>query len=484
MSDLQCGNSRPQSLPGIKLSFKVGQTTVEDDCKFLIFGQMDDTVGTALPDTEVEVFNNEDTLFGVGTQAALMVKALRSGSPNARICVVPQAPLGVCDEWTVEFAGVPVATPTVIDLVVADTVYSCPVDSTNGVFSVPNLFADKINADTDAGISATAAGGVLTLKAISPGCSTAFTVSDTYLRGDITPGDVALTITNTVPGDGDPPITAALDEASENCYCDAIMPYCELLIVQEFCDWLCEQWDICTDCYTRGHTLFDGTAADRADRAATLNDPHKAMYGPWCLPAVGSTALALIAGISGTELTNAPSEPLAGTAIPGLVAPDLDKSEPGAVRDSLLTQGVTTFQVDDDGTVRFDRLITTYSTDQFGARDTRFQCMTTLAQLRVIGRALRQRISREYVGYSYRGDDYDPQPGQKVVTLTQIQGFVQNIGDELSDQNIIQNPEQWAESVNITVNADCCIAISVDPELVPKLICWDICVNAILKAAA
>ena len=491
MSDFQCDTSSPSVIKAIKVNFDVRGGAFNPDCPFLILAQMCETdnatlgtvAGTATPLQPVQVFGDEDALFGERCEASLAVKRARAINRNAKIWVQPLPNVGVQDTWHVQFgANLPVTTATIKQLLVAGEVCTVTVNPGNTAADVAAKFETKINSDAGAGYSAVATGGLLTIKATTPGIASAFNVRNEYCRFGIAP-TIGCDIDNVVPAAGAPDIEEALSLLGNDCFCDAVMPYADPAALIAFREWLCEQWASCSDCYTRGYGFAGNEVyADEIAAALSVNSPHLMMIGATDFDEQPATLMAAVAAEVQPQLVNDPYLPVDCVSVRGLTPPDKDEVPPETIIDAAAIDGLTHLQTLADGTVQINVGVSSYTYDAGGQMDLNYQNFNLLSVYRESALYLRQRWSQTFTGAAFARDDFIPQPGQKIVNRTLLEASVIGWLADLANEGNITLPDD--DDVQVTVDASCCFNVSVTIRPLSPVRCVNFDVDAILKAEA
>ena len=424
MADFQCDFSAPSVIKALKFTFDVTGAAFNPDCPILILAQMCENdnadlgtvAGTATPMLPVQVFSDEDVLFGERCEASLAVKRIRALNRNAKIWVQPLPETGAADEWTVTFgADLPVAVPTVKRIMVGGEEYTTTIYPGDAAVDVADDFADGINGDAGAGWFATSAGGVLTITANTPGIASAFNVRNEYCRFGITPS-VGCDVVNTVRGAGAPDIEAALDSLGEDCFCDVVMPYADAAAQIAFREWLCEQWAACANCYTRGYAFAGNKVyADQIESALALNSPHIMPIGATNFDEQPATLLAAVAAEVQPGLVNDPYKPVDCVSIRGLTPPDKDEVPPSTIIDAAAIDGLTHLQTLADGSVQINVGVSSYTYDAGGQADLSYQNFNLLAVYRNAALFLKRCWQEDFGDAVSVADDFVPVAGQKIV---------------------------------------------------------------------
>lgn len=415
-----------------------------------------------------------NTLFGPGSILADMAQFARWHDPVGEIYVLPVAEQGGATARvdTVTFTAATAAGTLVRYL--NGEVISIPVAAGDTGAQIATRFAAAIYAGyvrfskrMQWTVTATVAGAVVTLTARHSGTVGNQFRLDAGLAGDeIDPPGVTATVANTTPGAGDVDLAAAL-----------------ALLNARDADWITSafaatatQLDVVKTFLSNsgggrwaptvqkgGHytTAMSGSLATLTTFGATRNDAHVSVVGLsnyphpiWCVNAAINAVIARSKNLA-ASITEAIeiSRPLRTLALEGIRPPktDVDRWN-DADRNTLYRNGIAGLTVDRDGTVRIERVVTTYQTAPSGVADATFLDVETLAQSQYVGRYLRQRIELTYPRHSLRDDN--PRGLQGVVTPDSALNVARHAYFELCDGGVCEKPELVAAAMKCERSAD------------------------------
>ena len=432
MTDFQCDFSAPTVIKALKFTFDVTGAAFNPDCPILILAQMCERAntvlgtpaGTATPLQPVQVFNDEDELFGERCEASLAVKRIRALNRNAKIWVQPLPETGSYDRWTVTFgADLPVAVPTVKSLMVGGEIYRVTIRPGDTANDVAKAFREEINDDAGAGWFGAVNGDVLTIRANTPGIASAFNVRNEYCRFGITP-TVGCDLVNTVMASGTPDIEEALDLLGNECFCDVVMPYNDIAALIAFREWLCEQWAACSDCYTRGYGFAgNGILADEIADTLATNSPHLMMIGATNFDEQPATLLAAVAAEVQPQLVNDPYKPVDCLSVRGLTPPDKEEVPPETIIDAAAIDGLTHLQTLADGSVQINVGVSSYTYDSGGQADLSYQNFNNLAVYRNAALYLKKCWADDFGDAVSVDDNFIPVAGQEIINPVISEGW-------------------------------------------------------------
>jgi phage tail sheath gpL-like len=137
-------------------------------------------------------------------------------------------------------------------------------------------------------------------------------------------------------------------------------------------------------------------------------------------------------------------------------------------RNVLYFDGIGGFTVTREGTVRIDRMLTTYQTNANGDPDSSYLDVQVLAQLQYLIRFFRFKITQTYPRASLKKDSEKRLPGQFSVRPKDIKATMIAGAKELANQNVIEDVEVFAQLIIVQISESDpnCVEMVISPDLV------------------
>jgi phage tail sheath gpL-like len=212
-----------------------------------------------------------------------------------------------------------------------------------------------------------------------------------------------------------------------------------------------------------GHyiTALPGTLTTLTTAGAARNDPHATILGIRNIPAAPWVVAAAVAGVVarsknlGAPLSQATeiARPLQTIALDGILAPyNYSDYWARADRESLYRNGIAAYTVSVDGTVRLERLVTTYQTNPYGTPDTTWLDVETLAISQYVGRYMRHRIESLYPRCVLV--DENPNNNQGVATPSGVRASIIHAYTELAGASLVENVALFAKYLIVNRDSD------------------------------
>ena len=341
MSTLLVGNGLPADFRVPFAYFGLDKTGAGSpstgDCCMLVYGQFNATgsttgvAGSAEAGKAIQVFSNEDALFGADSMLSDMIRIARKNNPGVGIWAVPLEDVGAQAKWEIELNGVNAIINETLTLLVGCKTYSYTfLDGDNGI-SAALALAEVINADPSSYVTAVASGKVITLTAKHAGeAAGQVSVLAKYNRlGYTIPSGLTVEITKTANGSGVPDIASALANTSCQVCKWIAFPYTDVaslkLIGNEF-NGTSGRWNAMEMTYGHIISAINATPADAVALGTQLNDPHLTVANLYGSPTPAYNVAAALTSVAARHLCSAPelSRPLQTIALDCVCAPEIE----------------------------------------------------------------------------------------------------------------------------------------------------------------
>ena len=351
----------------------------------LVIGQ----VTTPAPVSQVPVLCPSPTaarlMGGPGSTLALMAARVIARDPNDEVWVLPLAdnPAGTASTVAGTLTGTATAAGT-LSTSVCDTLVQTLVPAGTTAAQAAAALASAISLMADLPVTAQPNGGVVTLTAKNRGpldLDLRWNTAGT-LGGQVFPPGLSATSVFT-PGTAAPDMTLALANCSDVAFSKIVFAYSDtvsLNAVEAFLSDATGRWAPWRLLFGHGFTAVRATLGQATALLTTRNDQHVTVMPVSNSPTPSWLIAADQAGSVGLSLRNDPGVPLQELAM-GWTAPPIQDRFDYNDRNTLLYDGGSTYEVDDDGTVRVSRLVTTYQVNAGGVPDDSYLDVETMFQL-------------------------------------------------------------------------------------------------------
>lgn len=355
-----------------------GTTLTAMPLRVLLIG----VVGTSGTGKPLTVYPNigaaqVQALAGAGSATAQMVAAFAADAPYTLAdLIMVAAPSGAAAAtWTVTPDGTATGSGTVAlyvsGLRIAATVTSGMKAADVGA-ALAAAWTDDLVVSTGVKATADATSGVLTLTSVDKGAW----VSDIDVRVSTQYGDgvagMNLTVAQTAAGAGEVDISGALAAVSNTWYTDIACLPNDGNTLTELATESRRRFGAMAKLDTHVYVGVRATYGEALTLAASLNcefmsvlPAANARFSPW-------SAAASLCAVASAALNTDPARQLRTlelTALAGMAPDDADLFDDD-MRNVLLSKGMSTFNVTQDGRVVLERVVTTRQTDDEGVPTT------------------------------------------------------------------------------------------------------------------
>ncbi|MBR0681911.1 phage tail protein [Roseomonas eburnea] len=331
--------------------------------RVLLIGQMlaTGTAAEAFPQ-RITRADQAPALFGAGSVCAEMAEAFRAANQTTDLYVMGlnDAAAAVAAAGSVVLAGSPTASGT-LALYIGGQRIAVPVAAGATVADIATAVRAAITAKTGLPVTSGGAAGSVTLTAKQKGTvGNLIDLRLNRLAGEATPPGLTVTITAMSGGTGDPDLQDALDAIAAEWFTDIAVAWTDTANLNALVADLATRYQAMGAMDAHAYAGLRGTFGALSAAGAARNSPHLTIIGANASPTSPWAWAASLAGVAAFHLTNDPARQLRSLALPGIQPPEPALRFTMTEQDLLLRDGISTFEVSNDGTVRLDRVLTTY----------------------------------------------------------------------------------------------------------------------------
>lgn len=427
----------------------------------LLIGQMEPTGGTA-SEGDVKLISSADAAegyWGAGSIIAEMARAFKKANPSTELWGIALTDAGgsAANTKTIVVSGTATADG-VIHLYLAGRYIPVTVSSGDLSTAVATAINAAILAHADykrMSHTTDVSSSTVTLTARCKGTlSQKVDLRVNDLPGQNLPAGISLAITQAaVAGSGDPDLTTAITAMGDVQYHTIAMCSNVDADIEEMCDELEDRWGPTQQ--KEGHLFVGGVGTQ-----GTLTTAGNGLNRPWATYVGAGGALAsdgmrppfwavaaMVAGIDAYETQIDPARPRQTLALKGMRGPSPSSRFTQTERNTLLTDGISTLYTDEAGTVRIERLITTYQTNALSIPDPSYLDVTTMRNLAYLRYSVRSRIALKFPRHKLADDGTLFDPGQAIVTPSSIRAELISLFREWEREGRVENFEQFKDDL-------------------------------------
>lgn len=345
----------------------------------------------------------------------------------------------------------------VISLYIAGIRVQMAVVATDTAEVIATGLAKVINRNANLPVTAAAETDTVTLTAKNKGAhGNGIDIRLNYLGltgGESTPSGFEMTVTAMTGGNGSPDLLNGLANLKDRSFDFIVNPYTDTASLDVVKTFLADRWAWDKQLYGHSYGVITGTYGQLADLGEKRNDQHASLLGVNGSPSPDYQWSAAYTGAITQSLRNDPGRPLQTLVISGVLPPDDTKILELTERNNLLHSGISTFTVDDDGTVRVENIITTYQKNAYGDNDDSYLQVETLYLLMFVSRYLRTQVTSKFGRMKLAEDGTRFAPGAAIVTPNVIKAELIAQYGFLEFNGHVQDAKGFAKGLKVERNS-------------------------------
>jgi phage tail sheath gpL-like len=285
----------------------------------------------------------------------------------------------------------------------------------------------------------------------------------TYYVGDAPPAGVTATITAMSGGTANPDLTAAIAAMGDTWYTSFILPYYDQASITALETELVRRLGPMVQKDGHAYGAVPGTTAQATAVGMALNTQVTSFFGTHLSPTHPSLWAAVAGAVIEYNANIDPARPMQTLQLTGILPPAAPDQAIWTDRNLMLTDGISTYDIDSGGNVLIERCITNYRTNAQGLPDTSYLNVETVLTLAYLRFAIRARIAQKFPRFKLGADGNNFAPGQAIVTPTTIRNELISLFTELEAAALVENLSQFTSALLVQLDPN-------DPDRVNALI--------------
>lgn len=448
-------NNIPDSIlvPGVYVTIdnSLANTANGTPFKTVFLGQKT-SAGTATAATLTQVFSAEQAagLFGNGSILDEMLRGWFNTN-NVNECyaiALADDGSGVAATQTLTVTASSAQAGT-LQLYINGRLVRVGVTASQTASQIGDAIAAAITADVRLPVTAANDSGVVTCTAKNKGTiGNLIDIRFNASSGDAFPSGVSVAVAAGVTGATDPLVATALAALPDEVFKLIVSPYTDSTSTTALKTELDRRWGATVQ--LDGHAIMakSGTASTVATFGGTLNCQHftfidsgKATMYPsyiWAGTLAGRVAFSADAD---------PARPFRTLGIDDIVGDIASNRRTFSEKNAILTAGVGTHNVLNDGSVVIDRLVTTYKTNAVGAPDNSYRNTNTMFNLSYMRQSYKTRMLSRYPRHKLADDGTVFGAGQPIATPATIKAEIISLYEEWILDGLAENLEAFTETL-------------------------------------
>ena len=327
---------------------------------------------------------------------------------------------------------------------------SIGISSGDAATAVAANVVTAVTAFLDGPVTATSALGVVTFTARHKGVfGNDIDIRINYQADEVLPAGLTAVVAAGVVATGNPDVADALAAIVNESYYTIVMPYNDNTNVDKLKVELSSRFggmDMRT-----GH-LFAGKAGTHAaltTYGSARNNVHETIFGATRPPQGAYNWAARMASVVEFNGAIDPARPFKTLEVPGLLAPAEGDRFTRPERELLLRDGISTFEVAQDGTVLIEQVITTYQTNPQGIDDVSYLMLNTKWTADFMRFSFRVDQALAFPRHKLADDGTNFDEGQAVATPRVIKSVLVATARKLEKVGILENFALFKKQVQV-----------------------------------
>lgn len=432
--------------------------------KILVIGQKL-PAGAVAANTVTRVFSaaEAEAAFGRGSLLAGMVAALKVANRYTETFAIALDDLvaGVTAAGKFTFTGAATAAGT-LNLYLGGTRVQVGITAGMTPTQAATAAAAAINANTALPVSALATLGVVDITFRHKGeTGNSFDLRANYGFGEATPAGLVVAVTAMAAGAGNPDVASVVAAIGDDQYHTVVVPYTDAANLTKIEAELSRRWGPMVQKEGQAFAAAAGTVSALTTLGNTRNSQHLTIVASGKSPSPPWIWAAVAAAVDAFEPD--PARPRQTLELPGCLAPAESDRPTREERNTLLHEGISTTIVDAGGTVRIERLITTWQVATNGNADTSYLDIETLRTVAYLRTSVRVRIADRFPRHKLANDGTLFAPGQAIATPSLIRAELLHLFREWESAGLAEDFAQFKAELIVERNA-------IDPSRVDALI--------------
>ena len=430
--------------------------TQEDIKKVLLIGYKTGAgTGTAGVPVQVGTPAQAAELCGSGSDAALMAAAFLALNKVEELWIVPIAEPAAGTKWSIPVTVTGTATGAgTIDLSINGTSLSIAVASGDTAASIAAALGAGINAETSLSVEAAVSGAVVTLSALVKG------ILGNHNRVSVTPRVAGVSISQgtQTSGTGTVDLAAALTALGEVRYNYIVMAFDDSASIHKLAAELESRYGAMRQIGGRAFVGLSGalgsasTSGSLLHQAQGINSPHILLIPRSTNPGLPWVWAAAWCGAACRILADDPAANTYDTPVHGISA---DREFSSTERQKLLEAGMATYRLDSAGTLLIERLVTSYTENSDGGRDTSYLDVQVVETVDAVRTYINAEARKRFKTWKLATTEENFGSGSKVMSPGVFRSFLAELYSEvfIKEKQWCQDFEGYLTSIKVEIKA-------------------------------
>lgn len=271
-----------------------------------------------------------------------------------------------------------------------------------------------------------------------------------YYQGERLPAGMTVTITAMTGGTANPNIADAIAAIGDEQYHTIIVPWTDAANLTALYTEMARRWNPLVKREGHAFAATSGSHADISTLGDSVNDEFLSIMGAQKSPTTHWEIAAVVGAVDAYEPD--PGRPRQTLVMTGVLAPLPEARYTLSELNIHLHDGISTFNVDDGGLCRIQRIITTYKTSALGVDDISYLDVETMRTAAYLRYSIRVMVSLKYPRHKLADDGTPIAPGQAILTPKAMRSELIGLCIQWIEAGLAENLEQFKRDLIVERN--------------------------------
>ncbi|MFQ1018669.1 phage tail sheath C-terminal domain-containing protein [Gilliamella sp. CG13] len=396
------------------------------------------------------------TAFGRGSMLSEMLCAFLRANPYSDLYALALDDVAdpVCATGKITVTGTCSAAGQ-IALLVAGVRVPVTARANDTSATIANKIATAVNANAALPVTASVSGSEVTLTCRWGGITgNDVDVRVNYFTGETVPAGIAVDVSGMAGGVGNPDVSQAIAALGDTWWTDIVNPFTDTNNLNLLSEELQSRWGgirqidgLCWIAYRGTHAQASTFALSRNDYLFTCIPTNISPEPPYIWASVNAAVCTYALNID-------PARPVQTLELTGIKPPAVADRWQWNERNLHLFDGLSAYNVNANGAVQLDRVITTYRVNKYNVEDSSYLDVETIKTLSYIRYAIRARITQRFPRHKLADDGTRFGVGQAMVTPSVIRAELIALFTELESAGLVENFDAYKNSLIVERDAN------------------------------
>lgn len=396
------------------------------------------------------------TAFGRGSMLSEMLCAFLRANPYSDLYALALDDVAdpVCATGKITVTGTCSAAGQ-IALLVAGVRVPVTARANDTSATIANKITEAVNTNAALPVTASVSGSEVTLTCRWGGITgNDVDVRVNYFTGETVPAGIAVDVSGMAGGVGNPDVSQAVAALGDTWWTDIVNPFTDPDNLNLLSEELQSRWGgirqidgLCWIAYRGTHAQASTFALSRNDYLFTCIPTNISPEPPYIWASVNAAVCTYALNID-------PARPVQTLELTGIKPPAVADRWQWNERNLHLFDGLSAYNVNANGAVQLDRVITMYRVNKYNVEDPSYLDVETIKTLSYIRYAIRARVTQRFPRHKLADDGTRFGVGQAIVTPSVIRAELIALFTELESAGLVENFDAYKNSLIVERDAN------------------------------